>query len=463
VSALGVALVFLLGAELWGTAVGLVAALLLVLLPRGFFHAGMATFDAPIAALWFATLYAYLRALDPAVGRLRGALGLAVVAGLALATKHNAILLPAVVLPHYAFVGWRAARARGVPAGRAWWRGPLHHRPLVVPALLVGGPVVLALLWPWLWHDPFGHARAWIAFHLHHVHYNFENLGRNWNAPPFPWHVAFVTTALVVPATTLAAAALGAVVLGRRAWRGGAVAAERAPVLLLVLSAAVSLGVFVLGDTPIFGAEKHWAAAMPTLALAAGVGVVAAARAASGWLVGVARVPARLRAHARPILLAVVGGAAVAGALGETIVAQPYALSSYNAIAGGPAGGAELGMNRQFWGVAARGVLPFLARYAPAAGGRAVPVYSHDAQPAWPLYARLGLLPPGLPDAGREEGGIARSKIALVLHEKHFARHDYLIWSAYGTTRPAYVLTVAGVPLVSVYVRPGVEPTRQVR
>ena len=58
--------------------------------------------------------------------------------------------------------------------------------------------------------------------------------------------------------------------------------------------------------------------------------------------------------------------------------------------------------------------------------------------------------------AGREAAGIARSKIALVIHEKHFVRHDVLVWAAYGTTQPAYVLTLDGVPLVSVYVRPSV-------
>ena len=101
----------------------------------------------------------------------------------------------------------------------------------------------------------------------------------------------------------------------------------------------------------------------------------------------------------------------------------------------------------------ARGVLPFVARFAPDKGEPPVPVYSHDAQPAWGLYKKLGLLPDGMPDAGRETAGIAKSKIALVIHEKHFARHDYLIWQSYGRVQPAYVLTVGGVPLVSVYVR----------
>ena len=104
-------------------------------------------------------------------------------------------------------------------------------------------------------------------------------------------------------------------------------------------------------------------------------------------------------------------------------------------------------MNRQFWGVAARGVLPVIA--AQPAGA----VYSHDASPAWGWYAHLGLLPKGYPDSGHEVDGIRASTYAIVIHEKHFDRHDYLIWKAYGTVQPIYVLRADGVPIVSVYKR----------
>jgi hypothetical protein len=110
-------------------------------------------------------------------------------------------------------------------------------------------------------------------------------------------------------------------------------------------------------------------------------------------------------------------------------------------------------MNRQFWGYAARGVLPWLNARAPGDGEPPRPVYSHDASPAWGVYQRDGLLAPGLPDAGHEVQGIRRSKFALVIHERHFNRHDYLIWDAYGSVQPAFVLRTDGVPVVSVYAR----------
>lgn len=445
-----IALIFLFTAAVWGTAEGVLAALLMLLLPRAVFHAGLAAFDAPITTLWFATIVAYWHALSSR----RWSVGLGVVFGLALATKHNAIILPAVVLSHYAVVAFLSRkpvfdadrsvktffRELGIGLGR--------RQPAAPIAMLLFGPLVLILLWPWLWLAPVDHFLAWIRFHLEHTHYNFEYLGRNWNAPPFPWHVAIVTTLFTVPVITLVAGGLGAGVLIDRARKKDSADPTRAPGLLLFLSLGAAMGPFFLGSTPIFGAEKHWAPAIPSIAIVAAIGLCWAARRAAAFLAD--KVPA-LAPRARLLTIAsvvLVGGSAVAATTVELAASHPYGLSHYNALAGGAPGGADHGMNRQFWGISARGVLPFLATQPPG------PVYSHDASPAWGLYAKWGLLPPGYGDSGREESGIARSRYALVIHELHFNRHDYLIWASYGTVQPVFVLRAGGVPVVSVYARP---------
>ncbi|HEY5946655.1 MAG TPA: hypothetical protein VIV40_14230, partial [Kofleriaceae bacterium] len=324
------------------------------------------------------------------------------------------------------------------------WRGLLYHKPRVVLSLALLGPLTLFVVWPWLWHSPITHVKQWLAFHLTHVHYNFEYLGNNWNAPRFPWHVALLTTLFTVPVATLAAACAGASVLFVRWRRGDNADDERGPALLLALSAAASIGPFFLGSTPIFGAEKHWMPALPTLTIAAGVGAAWAARRAAEY-VRAARSISEVVADR--LALGVVGGAIVLACATETVAAQPYALTWYNALAGEAPGGADLGMNRQFWGVSARGVLPFIGYQFPTR------VYSHDASPAWGWYHRLGIIR-GFPDAGPEMVGIDRSNLALVIHEKHFNRHDYMIWRSYGTVKPVFVLRSEGVPIVTVYKRP---------
>jgi hypothetical protein len=284
---------------------------------------------------------------------------------------------------------------------------------------------------------------------MHHVHYNFEYLGTNWNAPPFPWHVALVTTLFTVPFATLVAAAIGFGMLIRRYRAGEGGKDSHYPALLLFLSAGVAMGPFLLRSTPIFGAEKHWAPAIPTLCIYAGLGI--------SWSIALATTTLqqawpRLRGTRTQGVVAAIVIASVVGSAGwETRHAHPYSLSHYNALAGGAPGGADLGMNRQFWGYSARGVLDFVNGFAEA--NVQIPVYTHDASPAWGRYRDLALLSPGLPNAGHELAGIRKSKIAFVVHELHFNRHDYLIWEAYGKVQPSYVLLYDGVPLISVYVR----------
>jgi hypothetical protein len=426
-------LVYMFVLGLWGFTEAIVAALFVLFLPRALFHASLACFDAPIMTLWFATVYAYWRGLASKGWPWYAG----VVFGLALATKHNALLLPLALGVHYLVLGYRTDRLRGL----------LAHRWRMIVSLAVLGPLTLFVLWPWLWHAPFENLGGWLSFHLKHVHYNFEYLGDNWNAPRFPWHVALVTTLFTVPVVTLVSALTGAGVWIARALKKLPEPAPdaRMPVLLLVMSAVASAGPFFLGTTPIFGAEKHWMPALPTICIAAAVGVVWAARTALAIL----SAKRTFALRAQYAIVGVFAGVVLLAAAAETRAAHPYALTWYNALAGGAPGGADHGMNRQFWGVAARGVLPELARLEPAGGF----VYTHDAAPAWGYYHREGLLPKNLKDAGWEQMGIDRSKLAIVIHEKHFNRHDFLIWQSYKTVQPVFVLRSDGVPIVSVYRR----------
>lgn len=419
-----VLLVFTMTLEIWGLGAAAIASLACVLLPRALFHAGLACFDAPMTTTWFLVVYAYWRGLESTIPWKVG-----VAFGLALATKHNAILIPFAIAPHLAYVIYRTRQ----------WR-----RLLVIPTMAILGPLTLIALWPWLWFDTAEHIRQWLAFHMTHVHYNFEYLGHNWNAPKFPWHVALVTTLFTVPTVTLVAALFGVF-----AWLRERIALpessdrDRAPALLLFLSAGVSMGPFLLGTTPIFGAEKHWAPAITSICIAAGVGT---------WF-AVTRARQLVRGdRAKRTLAFAIGAAIVVPAAVETFTAQPYALTSYTALAGGAPGGADLGMNRQFWGVSARGVLDVLPRLADPKA-KSTPVYSHDASPAWSTYIKLGMLSNKFPDSGQEQYGIDASRLALVIHELHFDRHDFMIWKAYQTVQPAYVLRDDGVPIVSVYRR----------
>lgn len=465
-NALLVALIFLFCAGIWGAGVGLIAALCTLFLPRAFFHAGLACFDASVVTMWMLTIMAYHRALQYS----GSVITVGVVFGLALATKHNALMLPAVLGAHYLYLALYSQRHTMLAAPGisnkflALWFGFWDVRPTLVLSLALVGPLVFIAAWPWLWFDTFDHLWDWVSFHLQHVHYNFEYLGENLNDSPYPWHVPIVTTLFTVPVAVLLAAVCGAgahirTLLDRRRdveYRGDT---SSALMLLLGLSALVAMGPFLIGRAPIFGAEKHWAPAIPSLCILAALGVKAAAELAVvrlrrvGWL-GIERTSLTHVVVTTALAALIIGAAA-----SETAASRPYGLSHYNALAGGAPGGADLGMNRQFWGYAARGVLPYLDARASEQGG-ALSVYSHDASPTWGWYKRLGLRLPGLKDAGMERGGIRKSKYAIVIHERHFNRHDYMIWDVYKTVQPVYVLRFQGVPIVSVYARPETQPNK---
>src|SRR5581483_8429048 len=113
--------------------------------------------------------YAYWKSLrSPRWGILCGLLF-----GVALGTKHNAWLMPFFLVAHYLWMRRRDVLARRLP--------PV---PLAFVSMLVLGPLVFLVSWPYLWPDPVGRTQAYVRRHLQHEHYNFEYLGINWNLPP---------------------------------------------------------------------------------------------------------------------------------------------------------------------------------------------------------------------------------------------------------------------------------------
>jgi hypothetical protein len=392
--------------------------------PRAFFHAQTASFDLPVATLWVATTFAYWRAL--ASNRWWPAIVTGLVFGLCLATKLQSFLLPVALMLHWA---WLLARRRADAAQAAL-------RALLMMTVI--GPAVLFALWPWLWHDTFARLGNYLKFHLEHVHYNFEYLGRNFNQPPYPWHEPLGMLVFTAPVVLLVLAAAGMGLLTRRP--APLANDDRSTRALMLLAGVVPVAVFLVGRQPIYGETKHWLATMPFLALAAGY-AFDRLRIALGQELRLAAGSWRAVAASTGLLIVVIVPAAV-----ETRHSHPYGLSHYNALAGGPPGGADLGMNRQYWGYSVKGLLPWLN--ATLSPGEIL--YPHDwNHDSWVLYQRDRQLRPDIVETGRVIG----SDAALVIHERHFSEFDFQIWEEYGHVQPAEVLTLDGVPLVSAYRR----------
>jgi hypothetical protein len=115
---------------------------------------------------------------------------------------------------------------------------------------------------------------------------------------------------------------------------------------------------------------------------------------------------------------------------------------------GGTPGGATLGLNRSFWGYTTGSVVEVLNERVPRGGS----VFVHDtAWESWKMLQRDGRLRADLRGVFNLDGADA----ALYHHEQHMGGVEYQIWVALGTTTPAVVRGLDGVPTVWVYLRPG--------
>jgi len=449
---LGVALVYWLARRLLRPLPAAVAAVLSVAQPHYFFHAQISCFDVPITVMAVLVAFAYYKSLRSA----RWGILCGIFWGLALATKHNAWLFPLFLGVHYLWIRRRDLRRLRPP-----------RVPLAFVSMATLGPLVLFILWPWLWHAPLDRTRGWFERHMQHEHYNFEYLGRNWNLPPkdaslkllrmsFP----LVSMLFAVPVTTLALAAAGTMVLVRRrrsqeqqilvedtptaprgSWLRPGADVDLAPGIFLALHIAGPIAIVALPSTPIFGGVKHFLPAMPFLCVVAGAG--------AAWLLAFARklVVAPRLSRLLPSALA---GLLCLPAVAETVRSHPDGLGHYNMLAGGFAGGASIGMNRQFWGYSALPLLPWMVQHRPASNR----IYWHDVlHDALTMYMRDGRLPLGIGDVGVGEQVLQNSELGIVILEKHFTLYEGLAWQAYGTTQPSAVYTHEGVPFVVAYER----------
>jgi hypothetical protein len=152
----------------------------------------------------------------------------------------------------------------------------------------------------------------------------------------------------------------------------------------------------------------------------------------------------------RRYALAVAGlvASVVVGPLAITAHAHPFGLSAYVPLVGGTAGGADLGLNRSFWGYT---TLDAAQEYLDSQAPSGASVFISDT--TWDAWARM-----------QDDGGVRRdlraagspsdAQLSLVQHELHMNEVDYSIWAAYGTTSPVHVVAHDGVPMVSIYKRP---------
>jgi len=418
--ALGFAATYLLGAKMFSRRVGFIAVGLLASMPHVFYHSHLACFDGPIMGLQIAATYAFWRSLSYP----RWVVPAGVVWGMALATKHNAVfLLPTLLLSFW------AARPRDVRLSQN--RLSIPPLPAAVVAMVLIGPCILLLTYPFGWPAPLERLGAYYGYHASHEHYPVDFFGTLFTEPPFPWSFPFTMSGLTIPLPSLVLGFAGLVALGKVAlggWLKSGPQGSMQNAWFIVLGALVPFVVIAHPSVPIFGGTKHWMTAMPFLSLA---GAWAACRSVE-----------ELRSHGRlawvPVCLVLAWGTA------ETARTHPLQHTYFNSLAGGHIGGARLGMPRTFWGGDG---LELLDELNAAAGPGATVFTDRMNFDSFRAYQEEGLLREDL----RYAADLRGATWALINHQREYAAHERAAWAAMGGRLPYRRVGFDGVPIVSLY------------
>lgn len=430
-----------------GLFAGGVAVVLLAVLPRFYFHSHAATLDVPVSAMYLAVATVVLLGERS----LRAAVVAGPVFGLASATKLNA---PFFLVGYALFI--LLVRRRRVSSreerGLARTHLLLPNLPVAVISMAVLGPLVFLISWPWLWFDTIQRVTGYVGFHLHHYGIHLLYFGEVFTKDPFaPWHAPFVMAAITTPLaiSVLAFAgirrALGPIRLRLRFPDGPDDDQRREGdlVLTLVIHAALSIAIVAFSRGAKYGGEKLFMPFFPFWCLLAGYGALAIMErvelAGGAWR----------RWAPTAVVLAAVGSSGLL-----QLRFGGYALSQYNALAGGLRGATALGMERQYYDVAYRDLVAWLNQEAPKNTRIHFLPNNWEYVRTYNWYRKAGELRADLQVVQNE----SQADWLIVTHERRFARYgDDLL--RYRGRRLLREKILDGTPLWSAFqVRGGAEP-----
>jgi hypothetical protein len=358
----------------YGRPAGLTTAVGLLLTPRVFGHAHLASLETMIGLFYAATVLFVADRWEPGepVPNRAAILG-GLIWGLALLTKVQAILLP-VPIAVWALWHWRV---RAVP--------PLAGFGTIGASVFFAG-------WPWLWFDPVEHVLQYLGRTTDRVSLPVWYLGRVFADRDVPWHYPFVTFAVTVPVGLHALGLVGTFAGERPGWK------EPASRLLLACLAFPML-LFAVPGVAVYDGDRLFLVSFPLWAVLIGRG------AGLVW--------ERLRAARSPRFATITVALLFATQVYGVVAYRPIYLSYYNLLAGGLAGAERLGFEPTYWGDSVTAdLLEAAAEAVPQGGTLAVAPVLHQFQ---------------LPDLRSQSPALRSRDIRLVEYRDEGNRADALL------------------------------------
>lgn len=295
---------------------GLIAAVILICMPRLFGHAHLAALETVTALFYVLAVLSVVHFwnLEQPPGYKRSCLT-GLLLGLALLTKIQAVLIP---IPVIIWALWK-------------WR-----QKALVPLLCWGSVGILIFFagWPWLWFDPLDRISEYLGRTTERAALYVEYFGIKYTDRNLPWHYPWVMFLTTIP--------MGLSVLGLiGSWkmvRTFRAKQQRRPdgAVLLLLSLLWPLILFSLPGVTVYDGVRLFLMAFPLAAIFIGQG----AAIAIDWLNR--QLPAKFAATAFALLLL--------SQTYATVVLAPCWLSYYSLLTGGLSGAKAIGMEVTYWG-----------------------------------------------------------------------------------------------------------------
>lgn len=434
-SAITVSLSCSLAIRLAGLWAGLGAGLALMSMPRLFFHAHLACFDAPVMAMWLLIVVAYLRAHHqggwwiPICG---------ITLGLGLATKLNATFTPFLLLVITLYHLLTLKRVQHPDLKKV-----IKRHAGIASAMIFLGLGVFWLHWPWLYHDTWHRLIEYIQFHARHEHYPVDYFGTLYYRPPFPISFPWVMLSLTIPLTTLILMLWGMLEMIQRFYRRMKYLPTSFPLeLLMVLNVLFALVLIALPHTPIFGGTKHWITSLPFLAIMAGVAFERIREAFCTFFKRRSIIGSKQVIGLSLVLSCI----CFVPSLKWTHEYGAHGPVWYNSLIGGTLGAAKARLPRDFWGYSSVAILPILNHVASPKSG----IFWHNATGAavW-RYQHDHRLRNDLRSTGDWTGPYADWGIYHSQREKRSEELD--LWWSYETNLPVDGYFVEGVQVIGLY------------
>lgn len=335
----------------YGWWVGLLASIFLFSMPRVFFHAHLSALDLAAATMITAVVLLFWRTRNNSAWWVD--IALAVLWGLAVATKINAVFVFFVLLI------WTPIFHR---------KGFMERRLFVMGALAIA---VFLLSWPWLYHDTLGRIDEYIRF-LTVDHWEIGQWYFNEFYMPPPWHFAFVITAVVVPFTLFILFFIG---IGRVLARKE----ERPFGVFLLLNGFVPMFVLAIGQSMVYDNDRLFIGSMPFIAALAAIGFYAVSQFLSRWLSG----------RAQQVVIVSLAALVLLPHLWSTARLYPHLLSYYTEAIGGVSGAVDMGLEATYWCETYDEAIAYLNENAVAGDTVYVDEWSHDVMIYYQLQGQL--------------------------------------------------------------------------